>query len=76
MLVLTRRIGEAIVIGDATITVLRIDRGEIRLGIEAPREVTVMRAEVAKRLGEEITERLKNFTEQLQKEKEDGMSKL
>jgi carbon storage regulator len=53
MLVLTRKANEAIVIGNVTITVLRIDGGQIRLGIEAPREVTVLRKEVAERLKKE-----------------------
>lgn len=47
MLVLSRKVGEKIVIGgNITITVVDIDRGKIRLGIEAPREVPVMRTEL------------------------------
>lgn len=47
MLVLSRKLGEKIVIGDnICITVVDIDRGKIRLGIEAPREVPVFRSEL------------------------------
>jgi carbon storage regulator len=47
MLVLSRKLGEKLVIGDnVTITVVDIDRGKIRLGIEAPREVAVYRSEL------------------------------
>lgn len=47
MLVLTRRIGETLVIGDnIKITVNEIDRGKIRLAIDAPRDVKVLREEL------------------------------
>jgi carbon storage regulator len=47
MLVLSRKLGEKIRIGDSIcITVVDIDRGKIRLGIEAPREVPVFRQEL------------------------------
>ena len=51
MLVLSRKLGERIVIGDRiVVTVVRLDRGHVRLGIEAPRETTVFREEIAPRL--------------------------
>jgi carbon storage regulator len=47
MLVLSRKLGEKIVIGDnICITVVDVDRGKIRLGIEAPRSVPVFRQEL------------------------------
>lgn len=47
MLVLSRKLGEKIYIGDnISITVLDIDRGKIRLGIEAPRDVPIHRREL------------------------------
>lgn len=47
MLVLSRKLGEKIYIGDnICITVVDIDRGKIRLGIEAPREVAIFRQEL------------------------------
>jgi carbon storage regulator len=48
MLVLSRKLGEKIVIGDnIVITVVKIDRNQIRIGIEAPHEVPVYREEIA-----------------------------
>ena len=47
MLVLSRKLGEKIFIGDnICITVVDIDRGKIRLGIEAPRDVKIFREEL------------------------------
>lgn len=47
MLVLSRKLGEKIHIGaDICITVMDIDRGKIRLGIEAPKEVPIFRKEL------------------------------
>jgi carbon storage regulator len=48
MLVLSRKLGEKIVIGDnIVITVVKIDRNQIRIGIEAPQQVPVYREEIA-----------------------------
>ena len=48
MLVLSRKLGEKIVIGDNIIvTVVKIDRNQIRIGIEAPSDVPVYREEIA-----------------------------
>ncbi len=48
MLVLTRKLMEKLYIGDAIcVTVVRLEGGQVRLGIDAPREVTVLRAELA-----------------------------
>ena len=47
MLVLSRKLGEKIFINDnICITVVDIDRGKIRLGIEAPRDVPIFRKEL------------------------------
>ena len=52
MLVLTRRTGERIQIGDSiVITIVRIHTDHVRIGIEAPRQVAIYREEVARRLG-------------------------
>ena len=54
MLVLTRKAGESIVIGSQIrITVLEMQGRQIRLGIEAPSEIPVHRAEVFERIKEE-----------------------
>ncbi|MHB1557491.1 MAG: carbon storage regulator CsrA [Isosphaeraceae bacterium] len=48
MLVLSRKLGEKIVIGDnITVTIVKIDRNQIRIGIEAPQDVPVYREEIA-----------------------------
>lgn len=47
MLILTRRVGESLMIGDnITVTVLEVDGLQIRLGIDAPKQVPVHREEV------------------------------
>jgi carbon storage regulator len=47
MLVLSRKLGEKIFIGEnICITVVDIDRGKVRLGIEAPRDVPIFRQEL------------------------------
>ena len=47
MLVLTRKVNQSIVIGDdVRIVVVAIERDQVKLGIEAPREVAVRRSEV------------------------------
>jgi carbon storage regulator len=47
MLVLTRKLMERIFIGDEIcVTVVRLEGGQVRLGIDAPREVAVVRAEL------------------------------
>jgi carbon storage regulator len=48
MLVLSRKLGEKIVVGEnIVITVVKIDRNQIRIGIEAPQNVPVYREEIA-----------------------------
>ncbi len=55
MFVLARRLGEVIKIGDnIKITVEKISKGQIKIGIEAPKEVVVAREEVVKEGQENI----------------------
>ena len=50
MLVLTRRLMEKLYIGDEIcVTVVRLEGGQVRLGIEAPRQIPVVRAELRRR---------------------------
>ena len=52
MLVLSRKVGERILVGDdIAITVVRLTSGGVRLGIEAPQEMPVVREELAQQLG-------------------------
>ena len=51
MLVLSRRVGESVVVGDdVTITVLEVRGDVVRIGIDAPRSVAVHRAELLEQL--------------------------
>ena len=51
MLVLSRKLGERIVIGDRiVVTVAQMNHSQVRLGIEAPREIAVFREEIDPRL--------------------------
>ena len=54
MLVLSRKEGESIAIGgEIVITVFEVSRGRVRLGIEAPREISVQRGEVRRAMERE-----------------------
>ena len=53
MLILGRRVGESIVIdGGITVTVLACERGGVRLGIQAPSEITILRGEIVRQVEE------------------------
>jgi len=55
MLILTRRIGETLMVGDdVAITVLGIKGNQIRLGVDAPKDVSVHREEIYQRIQREL----------------------
>lgn len=54
MLILTRRVGETLMIGDdVTVTVLGVKGNQVRIGITAPKDVGVHREEIYQKIGKE-----------------------
>jgi len=54
MLILTRRVGESILIGDdVTVTVLGVNGNQVKIGINAPNDTPVHREEIHQRIKEE-----------------------
>jgi len=54
MLILTRRVGETVMIGDdVTVTVLGVKGNQVRIGVNAPKDVAVHREEIYERIRQE-----------------------
>jgi carbon storage regulator len=54
MLILTRRVGETLMVGDdVTVTIVGVKANQVRIGINAPKDVTVHREEIYERIRSE-----------------------
>ena len=54
MLILTRRVGETLMVGDeVTVTVLGVKGNQVRIGVNAPKDVAVHREEIYQRIQQE-----------------------
>ena len=57
MLILTRRVGESVMVGtEVTVTVLGVKGNQVRLGVNAPKEVAIHREEIYERVQKEKAE--------------------
>lgn len=69
MLILTRRVGETLMVGDqVTVTVLGVKGNQVRIGVNAPKEVSVHREEIYMRIQAEKNGQSDDATAEIRKE--------
>ena len=61
MLVLSRKLGQSLKVGDSVrITIVKIDNNSVRLGIDAPQDVSIQRQEIALQVPQPVTKKRKS----------------
>lgn len=73
MLILTRRVGETLMIGDdVTVTVLGVKGNQVRIGVNAPKEITVHREEIYERIQREKEAQARSGTQSSEMHESEG----